>query len=213
MGEGEVVSSQSRSGHPVLKLHGRWLASPFDPIREAEQWAQRLPFAPERFEAVAVLGASCGYHLEALHRRNKKLELYVFEADPRVTEWTRKRMGEPTSVHWMCPRDLSGELDERGSEVAGRLLSSIYGVTIHPSITSDQGEFYSKVLKLLLARDEEGWMEWRKSSQQATPLQLKKERENPLAALSIKDLITEPANPFEIEDCALQLLALQELIR
>jgi len=86
----EVLTS--RSGLPVLRLGGCYLHSPYDPQREAREWASGLVARSEPDgngtdgEVLwVVFGTGLGYHLRALAETSPG-RILALEPDPRVAE-------------------------------------------------------------------------------------------------------------------------------
>jgi hypothetical protein len=60
-----------------LLLHSR-----YNPVREAELWATKEDLEGKRH--AVLFGLGCGYHAEALLRRDPDLNLYIYEPDLQV---------------------------------------------------------------------------------------------------------------------------------
>ena len=86
-----IESEVSRSGQPVLKLNGRYLASSFDPVKEAFGWANRAAVDLGSKGAAIILGAGCGYHVAALKERCPNIHVLALEPNEQVAhralEW------------------------------------------------------------------------------------------------------------------------------
>ncbi|MFO0730012.1 MAG: hypothetical protein U0231_15675 [Nitrospiraceae bacterium] len=68
-GEGSVLEIlDARSGVASAKRGGRWLHSAYDPVREAETWAQAQAASCKERELIVVAGVGLLYHVEALRR-------------------------------------------------------------------------------------------------------------------------------------------------
>lgn len=61
----EIVPA--RSGIPSARAHGRWIHSAYDPIKEAQAWAEGQTY--QDGETIVVLGVGLLYHAEALCAR------------------------------------------------------------------------------------------------------------------------------------------------
>lgn len=70
----------SRQGAPYLQVGRKRLHSPYDPVREGEEWRQGQNL--EGSEPVVVFGLGLGYHLLPL--MSEKQALYVVEPSPGV---------------------------------------------------------------------------------------------------------------------------------
>jgi threonine dehydrogenase-like Zn-dependent dehydrogenase len=77
----------SRSGLPVLKQNDKWLASSFDPMKEAKQWAEAVGGRCNGAQSVVVLGSGSGYHVFELVKLLKGMTIVVIEPnDVRLKE-------------------------------------------------------------------------------------------------------------------------------
>ncbi|MEO8338458.1 MAG: glycosyltransferase [Nitrospirota bacterium] len=66
-GGGALEIVQARSGVPSARAFGRWLHSAYDPIKEAQTWAEGQDH--QDGETIVVLGVGLLYHVEALCAR------------------------------------------------------------------------------------------------------------------------------------------------
>lgn len=66
---GVLTIEPARSGVPSARRSGRWIHSAYDPIREAQTWADTHASACQPGEMVLVAGVGLLYHVEALRRR------------------------------------------------------------------------------------------------------------------------------------------------
>jgi spore maturation protein CgeB len=66
---GEVLSIQpAKSGMPTALVNSRYLHSAYDPVREAERWAEQRMKDCQTGETIVVLGVGLLYHVQALRR-------------------------------------------------------------------------------------------------------------------------------------------------
>ena len=63
-GGGMLEIVQARSGVPSARANGRWIHSAYDPIKEAQGWAESQ--SHQDGETIVVLGVGLLYHIEAL---------------------------------------------------------------------------------------------------------------------------------------------------
>lgn len=67
---GEVLKIESaRNGMPSARRDGRWIHSAYDPLREAETWADSHARACHAGETVVVSGVGLLYHVEAIRKK------------------------------------------------------------------------------------------------------------------------------------------------
>ena len=66
-GRGTLEIMPARSGVPAARAHGRWIHSAYDPIKEAQAWAESQSY--QDGETIVVLGVGLLYHVEALCAR------------------------------------------------------------------------------------------------------------------------------------------------
>lgn len=86
MSAGQVLTvSQARSGVPTATAQGAYVHSAYDPVREAEAWADSQLAAWQPGEVMVVFGVGLLYHAEALRRRlPAEARLMVVVPDVRV---------------------------------------------------------------------------------------------------------------------------------
>ncbi len=63
---GVLTIEPARSGVPSARRSGRWIHSAYDPLREAQTWAETHAAACQAGETVVVAGVGLLYHVEAL---------------------------------------------------------------------------------------------------------------------------------------------------
>lgn len=66
-GGGTLEIVPARTGIPSARAHGRWIHSAYDPIKEAQAWAEGQTY--QDGETIVVLGVGLLYHVEALCAR------------------------------------------------------------------------------------------------------------------------------------------------
>ena len=66
---GVLTIEPARSGVPSARRSGRWIHSAYDPLREAQTWADTHATACQSGEMVVVAGVGLLYHVEALRKK------------------------------------------------------------------------------------------------------------------------------------------------
>src|SRR6185295_3876229 len=66
-GRGTLEIMPARTGVPSARAHGRWIHSAYDPVKEAQVWAEGQRY--EEGETLVVFGVGLLYHVEALCAR------------------------------------------------------------------------------------------------------------------------------------------------
>ncbi len=66
---GVLTVEPARSGVPSARRSGRWIHSAYDPIREAEAWAETHAPACHAGETIVVAGVGLLYHVEVLRKK------------------------------------------------------------------------------------------------------------------------------------------------
>ncbi|MBI4002741.1 MAG: glycosyltransferase [Nitrospira defluvii] len=66
---GILAIEPARSGAPSARRSGRWIHSAYDPIREAETWADTHAPSCQAGETIVIAGVGLLYHVEALRKR------------------------------------------------------------------------------------------------------------------------------------------------
>lgn len=66
---GALTIEPSRSGVPSARRSGRWVHSAYDPLREAQTWADTHVPSCQAGETVVVAGVGLLYHVEALRKK------------------------------------------------------------------------------------------------------------------------------------------------
>jgi spore maturation protein CgeB len=67
---GQVLTIESaRNGSPSARRDGRWIHSAYDPLRDAETWADSHAPACQAGETIVIAGIGLLYHVEALRKK------------------------------------------------------------------------------------------------------------------------------------------------
>lgn len=145
-----IETELSRSGQPVLKLNGRYLASSFDPVKEAFGWANRAAAEIGQKGAAIVLGAGCGYHLAALKERCPNSLILALEPSEQVAhralEWN-----PVLSAHNLLIVDDLGQMTE--APQLRDAMAGTFAVLPHLPTTEAHPEWALQTARFLLGRD------------------------------------------------------------
>jgi spore maturation protein CgeB len=118
---GEVLTIESaRNGSPSARRAGRWIHSSYDPLREAETWADSHAPACHAGETIVIGGVGLLYHVEAL-RKKLSPDIAIAVLIPNLDEFhdaLTARLLEPWSEHilWLAgtPHDIAQTLTATG---------------------------------------------------------------------------------------------------
>ena len=66
---GVLTIEPARSGVPSARRASRWIHSAYDPIREADTWADTHASTCQTGETIVVAGIGLLYHVEALRKK------------------------------------------------------------------------------------------------------------------------------------------------
>lgn len=110
----------ARSGVPSARRSGRWIHSAYDPIREAETWAETHAPACHAGETIVVSGVGLLYHVEAL-RKKLAPDIVVAVLIPDLGEFHDALSARPLGawseqVGWLAgtPEDIAQTLTRTG---------------------------------------------------------------------------------------------------
>lgn len=118
---GAVLTIESaRNGSPSARRAGRWIHSAYDPLREAETWADSHAPACHAGETIVIGGVGLLYHVEALRKRFSP-DIAVALLIPNMDEFhdaLSARLLGPWSDHilWLSgtPQDIVQTLTATG---------------------------------------------------------------------------------------------------
>lgn len=178
----------SRSGHPVLRKDGRYLASSLDPVREADLWLasceEQIGDAPN----IVVLGLGSGYHVRALLARFPQRNIVALEGDADVASAVARLMPDIPS-ETICFVGDGTRLFEHP-----RLRSAVHGVfrlLIHAPSCQAMPEYYQRIKMCLLARDRQGLeLQLRARPELANVLDMRRLLTLPPAPISVKSVLS-----------------------
>lgn len=153
---GVLTIEPARSGVPSAKRAGRWIHSAYDPLREAQTWADTHAQACRAGETVVVAGIGLLYHVEAL-RKALSPEIMLAVLVPRVDELHDALAARPldawaTQVQWLfgAAEDMAEQLGRSGRPV--RCLS--YSPAAAPDAEFHRS--FEEALRRILARQAGG---------------------------------------------------------
>ena len=118
---GNVLAIEpARNGSPSARRAGRWVHSAYDPVREAETWADSHTPACQAGETIVIGGVGLLYHVEAL-RKKLSPDIAVAVLIPNIDEFRdalSARLLGPWSEHilWLSgrPQDIAQTLTKTG---------------------------------------------------------------------------------------------------
>lgn len=146
----EVV--QAKNGSPVLIKNGKYLASSFDPQKEAETWWSHCHRLVKHAEGIFVLGLGSGYHIEAIKIHRSDLPLTVIECDKEIVDAIQSRVAS-NQVEILWETDWRRVYQAPG---VSEKVRNNYAVLMHPGSYAVEPEYFSNAHKFLLARSVEG---------------------------------------------------------
>ena len=82
-GGGVLTITQSKNGMPTARVADRWVHSAYDPLKEAQTWADEVIQKHHSGETLLILGAGLLYHVETLCRRVSPASVLAFVPDLR----------------------------------------------------------------------------------------------------------------------------------
>ena len=110
----------ARNGMPSARRAGRWIHSAYDPLREAETWADRHAAACHAGETIVVSGVGLLYHVEAI-RKKLSSDIAVAVVIPSIDAFHDALSARPLGpwsehIFWLngTPQDITKILTETG---------------------------------------------------------------------------------------------------
>ncbi len=135
---GSLMIQPSKSGVPTASVDHRYIHSAYDPVREAERWADHQANDCHAGETVVVLGVGLLYQVEALRKRLPHL-FSIAVVIPDLSAFVdalsvRSLEGWGDQIQWVWGD--TKEMAEAVVEKAGRLrlLSYDPALSIHPNV-------------------------------------------------------------------------------
>lgn len=146
-----IEKAQAKNGSLIYLKDGKYLASSFDPQKEAEAWWKSSQRLTKHARTVFVLGLGAGYHIEVLSRELPQVKILVIEPDQELVEIYRATNSNELAI--ICEQDWRS-LFQHSSINSG--AQDKYAVLLHPPSLSAEKDFFGNAYKFLLARNVEG---------------------------------------------------------
>jgi spore maturation protein CgeB len=130
----EIVSA--RTGIPSARANGRWVHSSYDPIKEAQAWAESQSY--QEGETLVVFGLGLLYHVEALCARlPRTARVIVVVPDPSVladaaAARTWGNWMDRVSWAWGTTEEISEQIANTGHPV--RLVTYAPAAALHADV-------------------------------------------------------------------------------
>jgi len=132
-GGGRLEIVPARTGLPSARANGRWVHSSYDPIKEAQAWAESQ--AHEGGETIVVLGIGLLYHVEALCAglpRTASIVLVVPDLSVLVDAATARTWGDwvdRVTWAWGTTEAISEQIASVGHPL--RLVTYVPAASLH----------------------------------------------------------------------------------
>jgi len=138
---GGVLSiNLAKNGMPSAMVSGRQVHSAYDPMREAEQWADQQAQDYQSGETLVVLGVGLLYHVEALHAKFSQ-DVQIAVVVPNLSEFvdalavrSLEGWGERLVWTWGDPEHMALQVMQQSKRIrllsyepALRINSDLYG--------------------------------------------------------------------------------------
>ena len=153
---GALTIEPARSGVPSARRSGRWIHSAYDPLREADTWAETHAPACREGETVVVAGVGLLYHVEALRKRLAS-DIVVAVLISDLNEFHDALVARPLGSWTDHIRWLSGtpvEIADRLSKTGRALRCLSYAPATHTD--SDFHSAFEEALRRGVARQAGG---------------------------------------------------------
>jgi len=133
---GGILSIQhAKSGMPTALVNSRYIHSAYDPVREAERWADQRIKDCQAGETIVVLGVGLLYHVQAL-RQMLSQDHVMMVVVPDLSEFAdcvsiRSLEGWGDRVMWVAGSlaDMASRVTQKAKRI--RILSYEPAVTVH----------------------------------------------------------------------------------
>ncbi|RYZ82368.1 MAG: class I SAM-dependent methyltransferase, partial [Proteobacteria bacterium] len=145
-----IESEFARSGQPILKLNGRYLASSFDPIKEANGWAARAAIDVGQKGAAIIIGAGCGYHVAALVEKCPNTQVLALEISPEIAAKALTWNPLLRKNHVLVESDAIALTESPQLRDA---MAGTYAILPHLPTTEANPEWAMSAARFLLGRD------------------------------------------------------------
>ena len=117
---GVLAIEAARSGAPSARQSGRWIHSAYDPIREAETWADTHAPVCQAGETIVIAGVGLLYHVEALRKRLARdidIAVLISNVDELHDALSARSLGTwSEQIAWLggTPDDIARTLTKTG---------------------------------------------------------------------------------------------------
>ncbi len=146
-----IETAQAKNGSLIHLKDGKYLASSFDPQKEAEAWYKNSNQRTKYARTVFVLGLGSGYHIRVLTRELPQTKIVVIEPDHELVKSYQAANSEELVI--VCEQDWR-RLFQHSSVSSG--VQDKYAALLHPPSLSVEKDYFSNTYKFLLARSVEG---------------------------------------------------------
>ncbi len=145
-----ITVERSKTGLPILAQDGRLLSSAYDPVKEAKAWAVQAQLRLQKHAAAVILGLGSGYHVAELLKLEKHKPIIVIEKSSEIARCVRDVSSEFIFESLIVDEDWTRLLDH---DELKRIQRLPFCMLKHGPTCQQSAEYYTKVEKLLLARD------------------------------------------------------------
>lgn len=146
-----IETAQAKNGSLIHLKDGKYLASSFDPQKEAEAWWVNCLRLTKHARTLFVLGLGSGYHIEVAKREVPNAKIVVIEPDQELIKLYQATNSSESEI--LCEQDWRRLLQH--SSVSNGVQNK-YAVLLHPPSLSVEKEYFENAQKFLLARSVEG---------------------------------------------------------
>lgn len=146
-----IESALAKNGSLIHLKDGKFLASSFDPQKEAEAWWLTCKPRAKCARAVFILGLGSGYHIEVVKRELPEAKIVVIEPDQELVNVYQST--NSTELEINCEADWR-KLFNYSSVSSG--VQKTYAVLLHPPSYNVEKEYFGNAYKFLLARSVDG---------------------------------------------------------
>jgi hypothetical protein len=148
-----IESAHAKNGSLIYLKDGKFLASSFDPQKEAETWWKNCQKQTKYARTLFVFGLGCGYHIEVLLRQIPETKIIVVEPDQELVSLFQSNPLKSDRFEIVCEQDWR-RLFQHSS--VGSAVQDKYAVLLHPASFGLESDFFGNAYKFLLARSVEG---------------------------------------------------------
>lgn len=146
-----IEVNEAKNGSLVFLKNGKYLASSFDPQKEAEAWWKNCERLTKNARTIFVLGLGCGYHIDVIKRENPSAKVIVIECDQDLVDLYNSKTSKPLEI--VIESDWRKLLTN--SQVAAGVQDR-FAALIHPPSLNVEKDYFANAHKFLLARSVEG---------------------------------------------------------